>query len=146
MTWEEAKQLRALKNEIRLLEKRIEKLEDKDGQASFDSVKGSTPSFPFISRRYIIKGFVYNGDQIERLSKILDARHQAARELIEQIETWISEIQDSEIRQIAELYFVDGVKVRDIPALMGVDGDGTTQHHKLKRYVDGMKVSAKSAK
>ena len=74
MTWEEAKQLRALKNEIRLLETRIEKLENKDGQASFDSVKGSTPSFPFIQRRYIIKGFVYNGDKIERLLKILDER------------------------------------------------------------------------
>ena len=137
---ERSKAAAAFKNEIRGLDKRIDKLNKRNGKYTYDTVKGSSNCLPFQERVYLVRGNISCKESIKKLTAILESRLQIARELSERIEEFINEIPDSEIRQIAEYYFVDALKVKDIPEMMGEEGSGTTQYEKLKKYMKELKV------
>lgn len=101
------KQYRDLLREIEVLERRIEKANDK----VTDTVKGSSSSYPFIERNIIIEG---QSPRKERYIRRLQKRKRKAEELQEEIEEFIAQIPDSRTRQIFEQRYIMGKSWRAI--------------------------------
>ena len=104
MDKETLKQYSNLKYEIHRLEKRIEKLRQKNIETDF--VHGSNPEFPYQQIKIAIEGVVDNSDRIHRLEGILKKRKAHAEELQLQVEEFIASIPDSRTRMIFEDRYV----------------------------------------
>lgn len=115
MRIETLKQYRALKQEIKLLEQQEE---ENQKEIVIDSVKGSSPCFPYIEHRTTIEG----------VSRDAAARHRARRlrrqirraeEMREEIERFIENIQDSQTRMIFYLRYVKGLSWQRVATEIG---------------------------
>lgn len=106
MEKEKLAQYRDLVREVKLIKKRLEKLNKHT--VVHDKVSGSNPNFPYQQVQIFIEGYVDNTKSIERLEKILDKRLQQATSLKLEIEDWIAGIFDSRIRLIFELRYIHG--------------------------------------
>lgn len=106
MDKETLKQYSSLRYEIHRLEKRIEKLRQKNIETDF--VHGSNSEFPYQPVQIAIEGVVDNSDRIHRLEGILRKRKAHAEELQLQVEEFIATINDSRTRMIFEDRYVYG--------------------------------------
>lgn len=136
MTRQQLRQLRFLKNEIKILREQIDSL--KAGIVS-DVVEGSESEFPYTKRRFTITGA--DCEEYERKSKRLQRRLQRRvdelMDLLEEINEYIEGIDDSLIRQIISLRHVNGLTWDQVAASIGGGntGDGVRMMH--DRYFKG---------
>ncbi len=104
-------QYQDLKREIKMLENRIEREENrKSNQVVIDSVKGSAPSFPFQEVTFKIEGIEDSKEarnRRERRHSLLRNRKYRAEQLRDQIEEFIASIPDSKTRQIFEMRYIE---------------------------------------
>lgn len=98
------KQYSDLKREIYRLEKRIEKLRQKNIEHDF--VTGSNSEFPYQPLQIAIEGVADHSDRIHRLEGILKKRKAHAEELQLQVEEFIASIKDSRTRMVFEDRYV----------------------------------------
>jgi hypothetical protein len=112
------KQLRHLKNEIKLLKKQIE---DLDYTITSDVVRGSTPFFPYIERNIQITGISYDDykRRLSRLRRRLQRRLDELMELVEETNEYIHTIDDSLMRQILSLRYINGLTWEQVAAHIG---------------------------
>lgn len=113
MTKEKLKQFRALKREIEMLS---QKVYTPSNRSASDTVRGSLPSFPFTLHTVAISGYEVMDINISR------RRNNRLQRLIRQrgeIEKFIDSIEDSVIRQVIELKYIDGLSWKDIAARQG---------------------------
>ena len=118
MDKEQLKQIRYLKNEIKILKKQIE---DLDYTISIDSVRGSNPSFPYTQRSFTIEGIDcedYNR-KIRRLQRKLNRRAEELLDLVEETNDYIENIDDSFIRQVITLRYINGLTWEQVAAHIG---------------------------
>ena len=118
MDKEQLKQIRYLKNEIKILKKQIE---DLDYTISIDSVRGSNPSFPYTQRSFTIEGIDcedYNR-KIRRLQRKLNRRAEELLDLVEETNDYIENIDDSLIRQVITLRYINGLTWEQVAAHIG---------------------------
>jgi DNA-directed RNA polymerase specialized sigma24 family protein len=122
LTENELSQYRKLKCEISDLEDRINKLLDKELATCHSKVSGSSKHFPYIEFHMDVviedPGEVSDRDQLIDLYR---RRQSAARAAVLQIERFISEIPESELRMIFQYRYIDGKKLREIGELMNSD-------------------------
>jgi predicted RNase H-like nuclease (RuvC/YqgF family) len=133
-------QLNHLNREIESLKRQIESLEP---EFTTDSVKGSGVSFPYTQHTIIIRGIGYKEHEakIKRLKNQLSRRVSELMDLVEEINGYIGKIDDSEIRQIISLRYVNGFTWQQVAAHMGANGDGSTERKKHDRF---LKISLNS--
>ena len=129
------RQLRHLRNEIRLLQEKLQELEN--GAVS-DVVSGSSQYFPFTERRFTITGLPSDSYVAKHTSRLRRQLHERICELT-RLQTalmdWINSIEDSEIRQLLILRYLDGLSWQAIAQRLGTAGDGSTERKKVNRFL-----------
>lgn len=100
------KQIQHLKSEIH----RLQKIADDKTVPLHDIVKGSSPNFPYSKTVFHIEG-ICEPEVSEKLDRINDKIKRKVHELIklrEEIIDWIMEIEESRLRQIFIMRYIEG--------------------------------------
>lgn len=130
-------QFREKKREVRMLEGKLESMKERCEETISDVVQASSREFPYIRQSARITGKDMTARKRmlvvkERLIK----RKRELEEDIEEIERFIDTIEDSAIRQIIELRYIEGRKWRDISnELYGYPSEELARI-KLKRFIE----------
>ena len=116
-------QLRYLNKEIELLKEQIDNL---DYNITTDTVKGSDTEYPYISRNIKITGVDIQDYErkAKRLKRKLSRRVEELLDLLEEINEYIESIDDSLIRQIIILRYINGLTWDQVAVHIG---GGNTQ-------------------
>lgn len=119
MDKEKLKQYIPLKKELKMLDKKLEKLYARQENIPevLGKVTGSSADFPYTEVRTTVKmSEPKENDAIKRLIRIKEKRKEKVNKLLVEIEEFIAEIPDSITRQIFELTYIDGKKQREVAA------------------------------
>lgn len=130
MTKERLSQMRYLNKEIELLQNQLKNTEP---ETTVDSVKGSSVHFPYTMHTIKIEGVdteEYNR-KIRRIRNRLQKRLEEVMELREEIEEFTDTIDDSLIRQIITLRYINGLTWEQIAFSVGegVTADSVRKKH-----------------
>lgn len=136
VTLENFARYRFLRREILRLGRQIAALERRRGQVVSDSVTGSSPEPPYTQHSIRIVGLVDNAGRIAEKERRLAAYEAEARTLGKRLAEFLRSVADEEVRETLELYYIDGRKYREIPELLGLDGDGSVVIRKARKYLN----------
>lgn len=129
MDKERLKRYRKLMSEVDLLKRQLEKTEPEYVE---DSVKGSSPYFPYTEHKVHIEG--YDLDSYKRKVARLNRRIvKKMNELVEEKDSlieFIYNIEDSEIRQIFIYKYIDGLYWHEIAAKMNYSKTAIRDKHR----------------
>lgn len=116
------KQYRPLKREQEMIEKKLDKLEERKESvpAVYGKVKGSAPEFPYIETHMTVAMWEPKRmDSIDRQRIINEKRKDQVDALLIEIEEFIADIPNSTHRQIFEMVFLDGKTQREVGESVG---------------------------
>lgn len=116
------KQYRPLKREQEMIEKKLDRLEERKESvpAVYGKVKGSAPEFPYIETHMTVAMWEPKRmDSIDRQRIINEKRKDQVDALLIEIEEFIADIPDSTHRQIFEMVFLDGRTQQDVGESVG---------------------------
>lgn len=116
------KQYRPLKREQEMIEKKLDKLEERKESvpAVYGKVKGSAPEFPYIETHMTVAMWEPKRmDSIDRQRIINEKRKAQVDALLIEIEEFIADIPNSTHRQIFEMVFLDGKTQQDAGEIVG---------------------------
>jgi hypothetical protein len=146
----ELSQFSSLQSEIKILEDQLQSLkwqrDDVNGKIKTDSVKGSTPNFPYILHNITVKGLSDEelgqkygiSESISAVRKQLTERRLACIKEYKRLNDFITSIEDSQMRQILTLRYVYGNEWKDVAAKIGGNNteDGVRKSHDrfLEKY------------
>ena len=132
MTKEKLVQYCDLKEEIKILEKRIDKLEQQSEMVA-DVVQNGYKG------RAVVRGIdLIRKQKLERLNNILNERYDRCLQTQIEIEEFISNINDSKLRQIFEYRYIDNFSWVQIQTILNFEHEDTARK-KHDRYIDKMK-------
>lgn len=134
MTEQELKQYRSLLREIDNQEKRIGILCSREVPVVAGKVKASSSRFPYTEIRVGVQ--MEDPVVASEIDKLINQKRQRIEECwrqVHKIEGFISGIQDSELRQIIEYRYIDGMKLREIGKLLNMDYTGISR--KITAYL-----------
>lgn len=117
MDKEKLKQYIPLKKELKMLDKKLDKLyvRQENIPEVLGKVTGSSLDFPYTEVRTTVKmSEPKENDAIKRLIRIKEKRKEEVNRLLVEIEEFIAGIPDSITRQIFELTYIDGKKQREV--------------------------------
>ena len=136
MTKEKLKQLKYLKNEIKMLREQIDNISA--GIVS-DVVEGSESEFPYVKRRFTITGIDCKEykRKSKRLQRMLQRRVDDLMDLLEEINRYIEGIDDSLLRQIVYLRHVNGLTWDQVAASIGGGNTGDSVRKMHDRFLEG---------
>lgn len=129
-------QLRPLKKELELIDKKLDKLYERAENVPvvMGKVTGSSSDFPYIEvRTSVLMDEPKEADEISKQIRIKRQRKAQVEKLITEIEQFIAEIPDSVDRQIFELRYIDGMKQREVAEAVGYTQGRISQI--IKRYL-----------
>lgn len=110
-----------LKKEIIKLENRLEKIRKQSPMVS-DVVQNG------YKRHAVIFGYdIIRDSKLKKLEKILQERYDKLLDMQTEIETYISSIERSDIRQIFEHRYIDDMSWVQIQMAMGYNNEGTAR-------------------
>jgi chromosome segregation ATPase len=133
ITQRELKKLIHLRKEAEYLEAKIR--DYKPVEIVIDSVKGSSPSFPYTEHSIKIEGLEQRKDNLtEHIKKLCDFKKQIEEEE-QKIELEIQNIEDSEIRLIIRYHYIEGLNYIQIMHKMSYNAPETPRM-KLRRYLE----------
>lgn len=135
MTDKELNQYKNLVREADDLQRRIDKLYDKDIDVVPSKVIGTSKHFPYLEFRMGV--YAYDPKQEaerNRMIAIYQDRLEKARKEALRIELFINSIPDSELRQIFRYRYIDGMKLREIAVLMNMDRSSVGK--KIRGYLN----------
>lgn len=110
---EKLKQMRCVNSEIKVIENQIINLKP---LSSMDKVKGSTHEFPYIATSFSINGVDvddYN-KRTRRLKSKLVKKKDELLKLKEEVQEFIDKIEDSNVRQIITLRYIESKSWNEI--------------------------------
>lgn len=122
MTKKELEQYGSLKKEIESLEKKLDRLYDRqdDIPVVAGKVTASSKDFPYTEYRVGVQmSDPKMADELRKTIKERETRLEKCRWLLVDIEEFINSIDDSVLRQIFEKRYIDGMKVREIADEIG---------------------------
>lgn len=137
-------QLRPLKKELELIDKKLDRLYDRQENVPvvLGKVVGSSKNFPYTEvRTSVLMDEPKEADEISKQIRIRKQRREQVESLITEIEQFIAEIPDSRDRQIFELIYIDGKKQREVAESMGVERSSVS-----KKITAVLQLSHKSQK
>ncbi|MGN9164946.1 hypothetical protein ACTNDY_06615 [Tissierellaceae bacterium HCP3S3_D8] len=113
-----------LQHEIKDIDKRIVRLENKKIKVERDSVTGSNPNFPYESRHFTIEGYSYpeadrKEERLIKLNRLLNKRKEKCEDMKLQIEEFISTIPDSRTRRVFQYRYIDNLSWQAIAIRIG---------------------------
>ena len=126
---------RRLKQEHVRLTRQIAKLEETNGREVTDKATGSLPYFPYTERHIPIVGLLHNTARINAKKDQIADMEAEMLELLKRFKEFLPTVEDSEIRETLELYYIDGLSYRQIPPYLGLEGDGAVQMKKVRKYM-----------
>lgn len=138
------KQYRALKREINLIDKKLNKLYDRQQNIPevVGTVTGSSKEFPYTEIRTTVRmAEPKESDQIKILIWKRKQRREVAERKLTEIENFISSIPDSDTRQIFEMIYIDGMKQREVSEKIGLERSGISK--KIDGYLQLSHISQK---
>lgn len=146
MDKKELSQLRHLNKEIELLKKQMADAEYAvKTHTTQDVVSGSNPVWPYQKKAFHIEGVAIPEyeERVKRLRKKLQRKLEELMKKRDALEKYITTIEDSELRTIFTLRYIDGLSWRQIAARIGVAGDGSTERKKHDRFLKLSRLSSK---
>ncbi len=138
------KQYRALKREINLIDKKLNRLYDRQQNIPevIGKVTGSSKEFPYTEIRTTVRmAEPRESDQIKILIWKRQQRREVAERKLTEIENFISSIPDSDTRQIFEMIYIDGMKQREVSEKIGLERSGISK--KIDGYLQLSHISQK---
>lgn len=109
MTTEKLEQYRALVAEVEVLETRQRKTAAKKPDIVTDTVRGSSPYFPYTSHTISITGEdTRHNATLLRIERARNVRIKKAHKLLAEIEEFIATLEDAKLRRIIEVHYIDG--------------------------------------
>lgn len=126
---------RRLKQEHARLTRQIAKLEETNGREVTDKATGSLPYSPYTERHIPIVGLLHNTARINAKKDQLADMEAEMLELIKRFKEFLPTVEDNEVRETLELYYIDGLSYRQIPPHLGLEGDGAVQMKKARKYM-----------
>jgi len=149
MTKKELSQLRYLNKEIEMLKQQIADLKHKiETETVSDVVSGSNPQWPYERRRFHVEGVDVWGyeKRLRRLKRKLERRLEEVMEKREEIEEYINSIDDSMIRMILTLRYINGLSWRQIANHIGGGNTPDSVRKMHDRFLKGSGTFDKSNK
>ncbi len=140
MTKEELSQLRYLHKEIELLKQQIADAEKNMAEYSAsDVVTGSNPVWPYQKRSFHIEGIAVPEyeKKLKRLKRKLQRRINELMDMREELEEYIDTVQDSLIRQILILRYVNGLSWQQVAASIGGGNTADSVRMIHNRFLQG---------
>ena len=123
-----------LKREQVHLLRRIEALQKKEVPVVMGKVKASSRDFPYLEHRISVQmDEPVESDRIKRMFRIYRERQEKIGQQMLQIEEFINGIDDTEIRQIFELRFIEGQKQEQIAKVMHIERSSVSR--KISAYM-----------
>lgn len=111
-----------LKREQALLLRRITALQAKDVPIVAGKVKASSRDFPYTEHRVSVQMHEpVEVDRINRMMQIYKERQKKVEQQMLEIETFIDGIENAEMRQIFEMRFIEGLKLREIAEIVHLE-------------------------
>lgn len=117
-------QLRPLKKELELIDRKLDRLYERQENVPvvMGKVTGSSKDFPYTEvRTSVLMDEPKEMDEIDKQIRIREKRKEQVESLITEIEQFIAEIPDSRDRQIFELIYIDGKKQREVANEIGLE-------------------------
>lgn len=114
ITIKDLEQYRLLQKEVKRLGERLDRLYNKPSHMVSDSVRASSSQLPYQQHITVITGLGGKHKATEaKLQRQLAARQQRIADTILAIETFVDTVAQSEIRQIIDYRFMQGLSWRD---------------------------------
>ena len=114
--------------------RRIEALQKKEVPVVMGKVKASSRDFPYLEHRISVQmDEPVESDRIKRMFRIYRERQEKIGQQMLQIEEFINGIDDTEIRQIFELRFIEGQKQEQIAKVMHLERSSVSR--KISAYM-----------
>ena len=117
-------QLRPLKKELELIDRKLDRLYElqENVPVVMGKVTGSSKDFPYVEvRTSVLMDEPKEADEIDKRIRIREKRREQVESLITEIEQFIAEIPDSRDRQIFELRYIEGMKQKDVAEYIGME-------------------------
>ena len=123
-----------LKREQELLTRRIDALCAKEVPIVKGIVKASSKDFPYIEDRVSVQMYEpVTADRLNRMLRIYQKRQKSIEHRLLEIEEFIDHIEDTEIRQIFEMRFIEGKKQKLIAEAMHLERSSVSK--KISAYL-----------
>lgn len=122
MKKEELEEYQKIKKEIKLLERQIEREEDKEIPVVLGTVRGSMRNFPYIEKQTVVH--MYDPVMSDIIDKSIQMKKKKKEELeyiVNETETYINEISDNELRMIFTMYYIEELKQEEIANILGYE-------------------------
>lgn len=109
MTTDKLEQYRALVAEVEVLEMHQRKAASRKPDIVTDTVRGSSPYFPYTSHTISITGEdTRHNATLLRIEQARNVRIKKAHKLLAEIEEFIATLEDVKLRRIIEVHYIDG--------------------------------------
>ena len=115
-------QLRPLKKELELIDRKLDRLYERQENVPvvMGKVTGSSKDFPYTEiRTSVLMDEPKEADEIEKQIRIREKRREQVEGLITEIEQFIAEIPDSRDRQIFELRYIEELTMKKVGERVG---------------------------
>ncbi|MEG1256885.1 RNA polymerase subunit sigma-24 [Clostridium sp.] len=134
MDKEQLKQIRYIKSEIYLIENQIDNIEP---TMVTDKVTGSSSHFPYVQRSFTLEGIDTEDCErrARRLQRKLIKRKEKLLQLQEEANEFISNVEDSLVRQAITLKYIDGMSWENIARKMGSNTTPDSIRMAVNRYM-----------
>lgn len=134
MDKERLKQIRYIKSEIEIIENQIDNIEP---TMVTDKVTGSSSHFPYVQRSFTLEGIDTEECErrIRRLQRKLIKRKEKLLELQEEVNNFIDGIEDSLVRQIITLRYIEGLNWYEVSDRIGENSTSESVRKIAERYI-----------
>lgn len=127
MTKEMLEQYTSLQAEIKELEEEIER----NKTVVSDTVSGSSDVWPYTQHPIMVQGLP---DKVYTLNAILSRRSQRLQEQRKEIEAFLDSVEESHIRRIIKLRYLEGKRWNQVADIMG--GTEDSNRKTMERYLE----------
>lgn len=143
MDKKELEQYCKLKKEIGYLQGRLNRLYRRDIPVVAGKVQASERYYPCIRKHVSVQMYEPEAnDKLNKVIAILEERQRRCNEKMLEIERYIDGIGDSELRQIFEMRYIEGMKLREIADKVNLDLSVVGK--KITSYIEFAKNAKKS--
>ncbi|MFQ8601158.1 MAG: RNA polymerase subunit sigma-24 [Oscillospiraceae bacterium] len=152
MTDKMFKQLRYLESEISLLDKQYESLQTNLCTVA-DTVAGSSQEFPYLKRTITIEGIPMPLSEqdmgqtrpyLKDLAATLTKRKEEYLRLFRHLQSCLQSVPDSELRQIIQLRFLEGLSWKSVAAKIGGNATEDNVRKRCVRYLNKYPLRSES--